>query len=136
MANRKSPTRGGSRQRHSYSDYRRLTPTENEMQGRSRKARHYVLKNVKRVTLRTPSITARAHETMRARQVHASRLLNKPRLRVEKVAFPIPVRTKQAGWKRPLIEGWPKRRKKASASISSHQIPEGSGHAFISRKRK
>ena len=70
MANRKSPTRGGSRQRHSYSDYRRLTPTENEMQGRSRKARHYVLKNVKRVTLRTPSITARAHETMRARQVH------------------------------------------------------------------
>ena len=54
----------------SYSDYRRATPAENVKLGASRKARHYVLKNVKRVTKRTPSITARAHETLRTRQVH------------------------------------------------------------------
>jgi hypothetical protein len=67
MADRKSTRRGSGR---SYSDYRRLTPTENERQGRSRTARHYVLKTVQRVTSRTPSITARAYETMRTRQVH------------------------------------------------------------------
>ena len=55
---------------HSYSDYRRLSPEENERQGFSRKARHYVLKIVKRVTGRTPSITARAHETLRTHQLH------------------------------------------------------------------
>jgi hypothetical protein len=70
MANRKSSRRDRSRTRHSYSDYRRLSPDENERQGFSRTARHYVLKDVKRVTPRTPSITARAHETLRARQLH------------------------------------------------------------------
>ena len=55
----------------SYSDYRRLSPEENELRlGWSRKARHYILKSVKRVTPRTASITARAHETLRTRQVH------------------------------------------------------------------
>ena len=53
-----------------YSDYRRATPAENVKLGFSRKARHYVPKSVKRVTKRTPSITARAHETLRTRQVH------------------------------------------------------------------
>jgi hypothetical protein len=70
MANRKSSRRNGSRTRHSYSDYRRLSPKENERQGFTRTARHYVLKDVKRVTPRTPSISARAHETLRARQLH------------------------------------------------------------------
>jgi hypothetical protein len=69
MAKNKSP-RDGSRRRHSYSDYRRLSPDENERQGFSRTARHYVLKIVKRLTLRTPSISARAHETLRASQLH------------------------------------------------------------------
>ena len=70
MANPKSSRRNGSRARHSYSDYRRLSPDENERQGFSRTARHYVLKIVKRLTSRTPSISARAHETLRARQLH------------------------------------------------------------------
>ena len=70
MTKLKPSRRNGSRTRHSYSDYRRLSPDENERQGFSRTARHYVLKNVKRVTQRTPSITARAHETLRTRQVH------------------------------------------------------------------
>jgi hypothetical protein len=70
MANRKSSRGTGSRTRHSYSDYRRLSPDENERQGFSRTARHYVLKIVKRLTPRTPSISARAHETLRARQLH------------------------------------------------------------------
>jgi hypothetical protein len=72
---------------HSYSDYRRLSPEENERQGFSRKARHYVLKIVKRVTGRTPSITARAHETLRTHQLHGlaspdRRLIKKVRERV------------------------------------------------------
>jgi hypothetical protein len=70
MANRKSSRRNSSRTRHSYSDYRRLSPDENARRGFSRTARHYVLKDVMRVTPRTPSITARAHETLRARQLH------------------------------------------------------------------
>jgi hypothetical protein len=70
MANQKSSRRNSSRTRHSYSDYRRLSPDENERQGFSRTARHYVLKGVERVTPSTPSISARAHETLRARQLH------------------------------------------------------------------
>ena len=64
------PSRNSSKRRHSFSDYRRLSPAENEALGRSRKARHYVLKSVERVTPRTASITARAHETLRTRQVY------------------------------------------------------------------
>ena len=67
---RKSSARSGSKRRHSYSDYRRLSPDENELQGHSRKARHYVLKGVKRVTKRTTSISARSHETLRTRQLY------------------------------------------------------------------
>jgi hypothetical protein len=67
MAKRNSTSR---RSRHPYSDYRRLTPAENERQGRSRTARHYVLKTAQKVNSRTPSITAHAYETIRARQVH------------------------------------------------------------------
>jgi hypothetical protein len=70
MADRKSTRRSGSRIRLSYSDYRRLSPKENERLGFTRTARHYVLKNVERVTQRTPSISARAHETLRSRQLH------------------------------------------------------------------
>ena len=53
-----------------YSDFRRATPAENIKLGFSRTARHYVPKSVKRVTKRTQSLTARAHETLRTRQVH------------------------------------------------------------------
>ena len=53
-----------------YSDFRRATPAENVKLGASRKARRYVPNSVKRVTKRTPSMTARAHETLRTRQVH------------------------------------------------------------------
>jgi hypothetical protein len=70
MTKQKIPRRNGSRTRHSYSDYRRLSPIENERLGFTRTARHYVLKNVKRVTPRTSSIPARAHETLRARQLY------------------------------------------------------------------
>jgi hypothetical protein len=70
MTKQKTPRRNNSRTRRSYSDYRRLKPNENERLGFTRTARHYVLKNVERVTSRTPSISARAHETLRARQLH------------------------------------------------------------------
>ena len=53
-----------------YSDYRRATPAENIKLGFSRTARHYIPKSVERVTKRTQSLTARAHETLRTRQVH------------------------------------------------------------------
>ena len=53
-----------------YSDFRRATPAENIKLGFSRTARHYVPKSVKRVTKRTQSLTARAHETLRTQQVH------------------------------------------------------------------
>ena len=52
----------------SYSDFRRLTPDENEREGFSRKARRYVLKSVRRLTKRTPTISARQHETLRTQQ--------------------------------------------------------------------
>lgn len=64
------PSRNSSKRRHSFSDYRRLSPAENEALGRSRTARHYVRKSVKRVTSRTASITARGYETLRTREVH------------------------------------------------------------------
>lgn len=71
---RKPPTRSGlvSRPRKgnppSYSDFRRLTPVENEREGFSRKARRYILKSVRKLTKRTPTISARQHETLRTRQ--------------------------------------------------------------------
>jgi hypothetical protein len=46
----------------SYREFRRLTPEENLKLGRSPKARHNVLKTVKRLTKATPSITARQLE--------------------------------------------------------------------------
>ncbi len=52
----------------SYSDFRRLSPDENEREGFSRKARRYVLKSVWKLTKRTPTISARQHETLRTRQ--------------------------------------------------------------------
>jgi hypothetical protein len=52
----------------SHSDYRRLTPDENERQGFTRKARRYVLKTVQKLTKRLPSISARQHETLRTQQ--------------------------------------------------------------------
>jgi hypothetical protein len=52
----------------SYSDFRRLSPAENEREGFTRKARRYVLKSVKRLTKRTPTISARQHETLRTQQ--------------------------------------------------------------------
>jgi hypothetical protein len=51
-----------------YSDFRRLSPAENEREGFSRKARRYVLKSVRKLTKRTPTISARQHETLRTRQ--------------------------------------------------------------------
>jgi hypothetical protein len=61
----KRPSRGRP---PSYSDYRRLTPAENEREGFTRKARRYVLKSVQKLTKRTPTISARHHETLRTRQ--------------------------------------------------------------------
>jgi hypothetical protein len=52
----------------SYSDFRRLTPDENEREGFTRKARRYVLKSVRRLTKRTPTISARQHETLRTQE--------------------------------------------------------------------
>jgi hypothetical protein len=52
----------------SYSDYRRLSPAENEREGFTRKARRYVLKSVLKLTRRTPTISARQHETLRTRE--------------------------------------------------------------------
>ena len=54
----------------SYSEFRRLTPEQNVKQGRSPKARHYVLKTTKRVTKATPTISARQFETKRARELY------------------------------------------------------------------
>ncbi len=53
----------------SYSEFRRLTPEQNVKQGRSPKARHYVLKTSKRVTKATPTISARQFETKRAAEL-------------------------------------------------------------------
>jgi hypothetical protein len=61
----KQPTRGRT---PAYSDYRRLSPAENEREGFTRKARRYVLKSVQKLTKRTPTISARQHETLRTRQ--------------------------------------------------------------------
>lgn len=54
----------------SYSEFRRLTPEQNVKQGRSPKARHYVLKTTKRVRNATPTISARQLETKRARELY------------------------------------------------------------------
>jgi hypothetical protein len=74
---RKPVRRGNS---PSYSDYRRLTPDENEREGFTRKARRYVLKSVQRLTNHTPTLSARAHETLRTRQEYG---LAKPEIATE-----------------------------------------------------
>ena len=53
----------------SFADFVRLTPEQNVKLGLSRKARHYVLKDVKRVTKATPTISARQYETKKAREL-------------------------------------------------------------------
>ena len=55
--------------RASYADFVRLTPEQNVKLDLSRKARHYVLKDVKRVTKATPTIIARQFETKKAREL-------------------------------------------------------------------
>jgi hypothetical protein len=64
----RKPRRSGVKTRHSYSDYRRLSPSELRARDESPKARRYVLKSVKGLTKRTPTISARTHETMRTRE--------------------------------------------------------------------
>jgi hypothetical protein len=54
----------------SFADFVRLTPERNVKLGLSPKARHYVLKNVKRVTNATPAISARQFQTKRARELY------------------------------------------------------------------
>jgi hypothetical protein len=57
--------------RSDFLDYwRRATPKENVRLGLTAKARHYVPRDVKRVTKRTENMSARQHETLRTRQVH------------------------------------------------------------------
>src|SRR5271165_2265052 len=56
-------------ERASFSNFTRLTPEQNVKLGLSPKARHYVLKTAKRVTKTTPTISARQHETKRAREL-------------------------------------------------------------------
>jgi hypothetical protein len=53
----------------SFADLKRLTPEQNVKLGLSPKARHYVLKDVKRVTKATPTISARQYETKKAREL-------------------------------------------------------------------
>jgi hypothetical protein len=53
----------------SFVDFVRLTPEQNVKLGLSRKARHYVLRDVKRVTEATPAISARQYETKKAREL-------------------------------------------------------------------
>ena len=53
----------------SFADFIRLTPEQNVKLGLSRKARHYFLKDVKRVTKATPTISARQYETKKAREL-------------------------------------------------------------------
>ena len=77
---RKRSRRSSSRRPHSYSDYRRLSPDENERAGFSRKARRYVLKSVRRLTKRTSTISARAQETLRTQQEYG---FAKPELATE-----------------------------------------------------
>src|SRR5271163_3095745 len=52
----------------SYSDYRRLTPDENQRAGFSRQARRYALKGRRKLTKRTKTISSRQHETLRSQQ--------------------------------------------------------------------
>ena len=90
----------------SYSAFRRASPVENVRMGYSSKARRYVLAaSGGKVTQRTPSISARAHETLRTRQVHGLASPNKRRKRDARAGYPIPAKTKRRGSKRPLIEG-------------------------------
>jgi hypothetical protein len=51
-----------------FAHFVRLTPEQNIKLGLSPKARHYVLKDVKRVTRTTPTISARQYETKKARE--------------------------------------------------------------------
>jgi hypothetical protein len=52
-----------------FADFVRLTPEQNVKLGLSRKARHYVLKDGRRVTKATPTISARQYETKKAREL-------------------------------------------------------------------
>jgi hypothetical protein len=53
----------------SFADFVRLTPKQNVKLGLSPKARHYVLKDTKRITKATPTLSARQRETKRAREL-------------------------------------------------------------------
>ena len=53
----------------SFADFVRLTPKQNVKLGFSPKARHYVLKEAKRLSKTTPTISARQFETKRAREL-------------------------------------------------------------------
>jgi hypothetical protein len=54
----------------SFADFVRLTPEQNVKLGLSRKARHYIPKEVRRVTKRTPTISARQYETKKASEFY------------------------------------------------------------------
>jgi hypothetical protein len=53
----------------SFADFVRLTPEQNIKLGLSRNARHYALKDVKRVTKATSTVSARQYETKKAREL-------------------------------------------------------------------
>jgi hypothetical protein len=53
----------------SFADFVRLMPKQNVKLGFSPKARHYVLKDTKRITKATPTLSARQRETKRAREL-------------------------------------------------------------------
>ena len=61
-------------------NFRRLTPAEHKARNLKPSARHYVPKSVKRVTKRPPTITHRAHETLRTRREYG---LAKPEIATE-----------------------------------------------------
>ena len=52
----------------SFAEFVRLTPKQNVKLGLSAKARHYVLKDAKRITKATSTISARQYETKKARE--------------------------------------------------------------------
>jgi hypothetical protein len=54
----------------SFSDFARLTPEQNVKLGLSPRARHYVLKDTRRLSKATPTISARQFETKRAYELY------------------------------------------------------------------
>ncbi len=71
VAERKARKTAGKFAKASSSEFRRATPDESERLTGSRKARPYVPATTKRVTRRTPHISARQYRTKQERERHS-----------------------------------------------------------------